>query len=65
MGSRSSFLNCYAFMSLNVVIILTNSTDPDEMPPKAVFYLGFHCLAKYLLIGTQNEKGYKYLIHVY
>ena len=44
-------------MSLKVVFILANSADPDEMLPNATFYLGLHCLPKYLFIVTQKEKG--------
>ena len=31
-----------------VFVMLANSADPDEMPPYAAFYLGLHCLSKYL-----------------
>ena len=37
---------------------LTNSADPDKMPPYAAFYLGLYCLPKYLSSGIQNENGY-------
>ena len=48
-------INYDVFMSLKVVIILTNSADPDEMSPYAAFCRGLHCLPKYLLTGIQNE----------
>ena len=35
-----------AFLSLKIVFILANSADPDEMPHKAAFHLGLHCLLK-------------------
>ena len=42
-------------MSLKVVSILINSTDHDEMPPRAAFHLGLYCLPKYKRTGKQNE----------
>ena len=36
--------------TLMVVLILANSTDPDEMLHSAAFHLGQHCLSKYLVI---------------
>ena len=35
--------------------------NPDEMPPKAAFHLGLHCLPKYMFIqySIQNEKVIK------
>ena len=38
---------------LKIVFILENNADPDGMP----YYLGLHCLPKYLFEGIQNEKG--------
>ena len=41
-------------MSLKIVIIITNSADPDVMGPyvpNGAFYLGLHLFA-----GVQNEK---------
>ena len=37
-------------------LILTDSADPDEMPPYAAFHLGLHCFLKYLFTGILNEK---------
>ena len=34
-----------------------NSEDPDEMPHKAAFHQGLHCLPKYLFTSIGNEKG--------
>ena len=55
------------FLSLKVAFILANSADPDEMTPYAckprrivafsAFFLGIHCLQKYLLTGVQNENS--------
>ena len=45
-GSQEEFLNYDVFMSLKVVLILANSTDPDEMQHYAAFHLGLHCLPK-------------------
>ena len=40
----------HLFLSLNVVVILANSADPDEMQHLiAAFHLGLHCLPKYPL----------------
>ena len=52
-------------MSLMICFYLTNSADPDEMPPYAEFHLGLHCLPKFWypelpvlrITGIQNEKG--------
>ena len=42
-------------MSLNIVLILASSADPDEITPHyAAFHLGLHCLPKYLF------RGFKY-----
>ena len=45
-----------AFISLKIVFMLANSAYPDEMPPYAAFYLGLHCLPKYLFTATRNER---------
>ena len=36
------------FLSLNVVLILTNIADPDEMQHYAAFHLGLHCQSPHL-----------------
>ena len=45
-GSKKIFLNYDVFLSLNTVLILVNSVDPDEMQHCAAFHLGIHCLPK-------------------
>ena len=45
------------FLSLKVVFILANSSDPDEMQHYAVFHLGLHCLPKNTFKGFQYTKG--------
>ena len=45
-GQRSKFLNFNIFLSLKIVLILTSSADPDEMPHYVAFHLGFNCFAK-------------------
>ena len=42
-----NFLNFDAFLSLQIVLISTNSADPDKTQHYAAFYLGLHCLSKY------------------
>ena len=42
-GSHVEFLNYDLFPSLKVVLILANSTDPDELQQFAAFHLGLHC----------------------
>ena len=42
------FLNYDLFISLKVVLILSNSEDPDEMQHYAAFHPGLHCLQKYM-----------------
>ena len=37
---------------------LSNSEDPDEMPPYAAFHLGFHCL---LWQKRSSEKEMQFL----
>ena len=44
MGHMSEFTNYIVFVSLKVVGILANSVNPEE------FYLGLHCLPKYLFV---------------
>ena len=56
-GTRVNFLNYVVFLSLNIVLILANSADPDEMQQYAAFHLGLHCWPKYLSRGFQNTKG--------
>ena len=41
----------YLFISLNIDLVLANSADPDEMPHRAAFHLGFHCLQKIPVYG--------------
>ena len=37
---------------------MANSADTDEMPCSATFYMGLHCLPKYLLTDMlQSVKG--------
>ena len=55
MDHRSIFLNYDVFIPLTRLFILANGTDPDEMAPYATFYLGLHCLPRYLFTGIQNE----------
>ena len=43
--------NNIVFLSLKIGFVLANSSDPDEMLHNAVFYLGVHCLPKYLICG--------------
>ena len=40
----SKFLQNYVFLSLIIVFISANSTDPDEMLPYMGFHLGLHYL---------------------
>ena len=51
------FLNYDVFLSQKVILILANSTDPEEMQHYAVFHLGLCCLLKFPLRGFQNTKG--------
>ena len=44
-------------MSLEIVLILTNSAGPDEMQHYAAFHLGLHYLPQYPLKGVQLTKG--------
>ena len=44
------------FLSLKVILVLTNSTYPDEMQHYAAFHPGIHCLPKYTLNGFQYTK---------
>ena len=45
------------FWSLNVVLIITNSVDPDEIQHYATFHCGLHCLQTYPFSGFQHTKG--------
>ena len=56
-GLSLKILQNDVFLSLKIVFILAKSVDPYEILPYASFYLGFHCLPKYLFTSIQNEKG--------
>ena len=58
-GHRLIFLNYDEFLSLKVVLILTNSADPDEMQHYAAFHLDLHCLTKnpFRVSNIQGVKG--------
>ena len=43
-GLMSKLLNYDVFLSLNFVLTLANSAEPDEMQPHAAFHLGLYCL---------------------
>ena len=45
-------------VALKVVLILTNSVDPDEIPHHVAYHLALHCLTKYPFRGFWSEKGY-------
>ena len=49
----SKFQKYDVLLSLAVVLILTNSVDPDEMLHNAAFLQGFHCFSMYLFMGFQ------------
>ena len=49
-------------MSLKILILLTNSADPDKIQSYAAFHLSLHCLLKYLFTGIQKEMV-KELVH--
>ena len=43
-GHTGNFLMYDVFWTLDVVLIIANSVDPDEMQHYAAFHLGLHCL---------------------
>ena len=55
--SQSKFLknDVHVLLSLKTVFILANSADPDKMPPYVAFYLGLHCLPKYLFTVSRMQ----------
>ena len=53
LSGRFTQVLLYVFLSLKI----TNSADPDEMLCFAAYYLGLHCLPKYLFMGIQCTKG--------
>ena len=55
-GSQA-FPNYHVFLSLRTVFHLTNSADTDKMPHYGTFYLGLHCLSKYMFRSFQYTKG--------
>ena len=57
-GSHVKVSRLWCFLSLKVVLILTNSEYPDKMQHCAAFHLGLHCLPKYSFRGFQYTKGY-------
>ena len=59
-GSQKSFLNYDVFLFLNVVLILSNSADPDEMQHNAAFHFGLHYLPKHPFRGFQYVQRVDY-----
>ena len=51
------FLNYDVVLSLNVVLFITNSVDPDEMLHYAAFHVDPQCLQNYLFMGYQYKKS--------
>ena len=47
----------YCFFCPKIVFTFTNSVDPDKMQHYTAFYLGLHCLQKYMFRGFRNIKG--------
>ena len=56
-GHSKNFLNYEVNLSMNFVLIIANSADPDEMQHYAAFNLILHCLPKYLLRGGGGGGG--------
>ena len=56
-GSQVEISNYDVFLSLHVVLILSNSADPDEMHHNAACNLGLHCLPEYQFRGFPVYKG--------
>ena len=46
-GSQVKFPNYILFLTLKIVLVLTNSVDPEKMPLEAAFIVGLYCLSKY------------------
>ena len=36
------------FLSMNCVFVVGNCADPDSMPHNVAYYLGLHCVMKFL-----------------
>ena len=56
-GSQVEFSKLDVLLSLNVVLILANSADPDEMQHYSAYNLCLHCLPKYPFRDFQFTKG--------
>ena len=56
-GSHVTISIHNVFLSLQIDSVLTNSADPDEMPPYAAFHLGLPCFPKYQFRGFWSRKG--------
>ena len=52
-----SISNCAVHQSLRIVLILGNSTDPDEMARSVVFYLDLNMFSKYPFRGIKRFKS--------
>ena len=52
---KVEFLNYDVYLSMKVVLNLTNNADPDEMQHYAAFHLGLHCLPKYTFKGLKGK----------
>ena len=53
-GHMNTSPNYDAILSLNVVVFLADSADPDEMQHNAAFHLGIHFLRTFPFRGDKN-----------
>ena len=51
-------IKLYICLSMNIVIVLTNSVDPDEILRFEKFHLDLHCLQKYAFRSYLYTKGW-------
>ena len=66
-GSRLYCTDYDVFLSLDVVLILANSADPNEMQHYAAFHLGLHCRQSICLgiSSIQMDKGGQWTLRTY
>ena len=66
-GSRLYWTNYDVFLSLDVVLILANSADPDEMQHYAAFHQSLHCRQGICLgiSSMQRDKGGQWTLRTY
>ena len=54
-GNPHSLMETSPTPALKIVLILTNSADPEKIPPYAILHWGLHCLPKVLFTVSRMK----------